>query len=226
MSSSSMLHGLCEDPSFHKTSTGTSSSSYLWPSSTRTPPLTFAQNKFNSCSSSSRSISKFDEPENNLNTSSPTPTPPFQFSSTQTALSAFYVNAKSSNFSTRTSFAQIGADETRKQYRDTTSKFLPLDRVQHPSTAEFSWSPTSSSRPYGADFPYSRSTTLTSTIEELQEHQGLALYSGYSQRLLLRDLHQREFCRSSTLTSSPRILDNNVHHVIHDRELSGASSTL
>ena len=196
MSSSSMLRGLREDPSFHTTSTRTSSSPYLWPSSTRTPPSTFAQNKFNSCSSSSRSISKFDEPENNHNTSSPTPTPPFQFSSTQTALSAFYVNAKSSNFSTRTSFAQIGADETRKKYRDTTSKFLPLDRVQHPSTAEFSWSPTSSSRPYGADFSYSRSTTLTSTIEELheQEFEELpALYCGYIHRLLLRDLHQRDF---------------------------------
>jgi hypothetical protein len=114
MTSSSVFHGLREDPSFHKTSTRTSSSSYLWPSSTRTPPSTFAQNKFNSCSSSSRSISKFDEPENNHNTSSPTPTPPFQCSSTRTAFSAFYVNAKSPSFSTRTSFAQIGADETRK----------------------------------------------------------------------------------------------------------------
>ena len=218
MSSSSMLRGLRVVPSFHKTSTGTSYSPYLWPSSTRTPPSTFAQNKFNSCSSSSRSISKFDKTDSQ-NTTSPTPTPPFQCSSTRTAFSAFYVNAKSPSFSTRTSFAQIGADETRKKYRDTTSKFLQLDRVQPPSTAEFSWSSTSSSRPCGADFPYTRSTTLTTSIEELQEHQGLALYTGYSQRLLLRDLHQREFRRSSTLTSSPRILDNYVHHVIHDREL-------
>ena len=151
-----------------------------------------------------RSISKFDktDSQNTRNTPSPTPTPPFQCSSTRTAFSAFYVNAKSPSFSTRPSFAKIGADETRTKYSDTTSEFLQLDRVQQPSTVEFLWSSTSSSRPYGADLPYTRSTTLSTSIEELHQHQGLpALYSGDSQRLLLRDLHKREFCRSSTLTS-------------------------
>jgi hypothetical protein len=79
-------------------------------------------------------------------------------------------------------------------------------------TPEFSWSPTSSPSPGGTVHSYERFTTLTSTSRlAVCDQQEANLFSAYKQRLLLRDLHQWKFSRTSTSSSSPRIFEDSIH---------------